>query len=103
MNVGGKQRQVRIIAAVQRQLHDRLGADHLAVIAGIGFEHLGRANHAHRLGHLADLELRIHPLPGGDIHFHIRRGELREAGMLHGDGVASHLYVEEAVIAGSHR
>ena len=100
MNVGGKQSQIRVVAAVQRQFHDLLGIDDLAVLAGIGIEHLRRADNRDRLGHLADLKLRIHALPRGHVYFDIRRSELGEAGMLNRDRVGSHFHVEETVIAG---
>ena len=45
VDVGGKQRQIRVIAAVQRQFDDLLRVDDLAVFARIGFERRRRARH----------------------------------------------------------
>ena len=55
MNVGGEQREVGVVAAVERQFDDLLRVDHLAVFARIGFQRSSRAGYFHSLADTADL------------------------------------------------
>ena len=93
-----KQRQVGVIAAVERQFHDGLRVDHLAVLAGIGFESGGRAGYRHRFGHRRQPAVDVYALAGvhvydvvGSGNFEIRR-HLR-------NGVSAHFDVEEIIVA----
>ena len=96
--VGGQQRQVRIIAAVEREFRDRRRADHLAVFAGIGLQRGGHAGDLDGFRDGADLHGNIHALAGVHVDRHVRGGELRKSRLLHDQGVAANLHVEEIVV-----
>ena len=63
-DAGSQQREIRIGAAVQRQIDDRGVADHVAAAAGIGLDGGCGARHFDRLGHVADLQVQIDALVG---------------------------------------
>ncbi len=100
MHVRGKQREIGIIAAVQRQLDNLLRVDHLPVFARVGFEHLGGALHVDGLADCADLHGDVDAL--ARIHRHVDTGGFEgfEAGELGRNGVSTYVDVEEIVIAG---
>ena len=99
MDVGGQQGQIGVIAAVQRQFHDLLRVDDLAVLAGIRLERGGHAGDLNGVGYHAHLHRDIDALPCVDIHRDIRCFEFRKAGEFRRDLVSSHAYIEEIVIA----
>ena len=61
-----QQRQIGIIASVQRQIDHGRVVDHLSAVARIGFEHRDRVLHGHGLRHVADFQRQVHPLTGAD-------------------------------------
>ena len=74
-----EQRQRRVFAAVERQLHDLLAGDDLAALARVGLEPRRRPDDLDRLGQVAWRQLQFDALPGanGDLHIVGERG--REA------------------------
>ena len=69
VDVGGEQREIGIVAAIERQFNDLLGVDDLAVFARIGFENGGGAGDFDGLGDSADLQGEVDALAGinGDV------------------------------------
>ena len=95
-----QQRELRVLAAVQRQGARDFTADHLAAVARIGLQlHGGRA-HFHGLGDLADGHGDVHAQAGAHRHLHVVDDRDREAGLVGGDDVAADPHVGELVAAG---
>ena len=99
VDVYREQRQIGEVAAVERQFDDGLGADHLAVLAGIGFEGRGRADDVDGLVYDADLEREVDALAGIHSYVHVPGLGLLKTGGIHRNGVTAHLHVEEIVVA----
>ena len=99
MHVGRKQRQIGIVAPVQRQLDDLLGVDDLPVFARVG---VYRSRGAHDIDDVADyshLHRDVDALPRIDVDDYVCSCEARETGELRRDGVTARLDVEEVVTA----
>ena len=96
--IGRQQRQVRIVAAVQRQLHHLSRVDNLPVLARIRLQRGRGSRDIHGFGYRAHLHGHLDALARVDIHQHVLGGVLRETGVLHDHRVAAHLHVEEVEI-----
>ncbi len=67
VDVGREQREVRVIAAIQRQFDNLLRGDNLIVLARIGFENRGHVGDGHGLGDFAELHFEVDALAGFDL------------------------------------
>ena len=99
VDVGGQQRQVGIIASIQRQIDDLLGVHHLPMFARIGIESRGRSRDLDGLCYRTHLQGGIDTLASVDINPHIFGRELLKPGFFYRQAVAAHLYIEEIVVA----
>jgi hypothetical protein len=61
--------------------------NHLAALAGVGFEERGRGGDDHAFGHLSDGHRQVDAPPRGDLHLHVVHERDREAAFLGGDEV----------------
>ena len=98
MDVGGKQREIGVVAAVERQIHHGPGADDLAVFARIGVNQ-ARTHDRHGFAGGTYLEFSVHAAALVDVHVDIGCRKLREAVLLDGESVTTDFDVKEIVVA----
>ena len=97
-HAGREQRELRVLAAVERQGARELAADHLAAVARVGLQLRGRGPHLHLLGELAHGHRHVHAQTRADRDLHVVDDRHREAGLVGGHHVAADAHVEELVV-----
>ena len=99
IHVGREQREIGIVAAIERQLKNLPRVHRLAVFTGIGLENRRCSRDFDRLRNGAHLHGEIDALTRANPHFYILGGDLREARLFYRDGIGSGFHVEKIVIA----
>jgi hypothetical protein len=79
MSLGGKQRQIRIASAVERQFRDLPRVNHLPMPAGVGFQGGGHPVDFDRFRDGAHLQWYVNPLPRVHVDSHVSGVECRES------------------------
>ena len=95
-----QQRQVGIVAAVQRQIDHGRVVDDLAAIARIGFQHRDRVLHGDGLRHVADFQRQVHALTGADRDGEVGTEARLESGCFRLEAVGPDLHGDEIEVAG---
>ncbi len=96
---GAEEREVCVVAPVERQVHDLLSSDDLPAIARFGLQEPRGPFDGHRLADAADGERQVHTLACVDGDGDVAGLRRREPLELRSHGVGADADVEELVVA----